>query len=94
MVIEPVVPPGATVARPEEWAEARRLSSEWILKAHKVVEGAFPGIDFARSSPEISRAQENFEWYIWAYWYSKTATMSDVQEAWRTYYKLFLQEAA
>lgn len=91
-MIEPTVPPGATVARPEEWKEARLQACEWLKTAHRAVVGAFPQIDFTRETPEIIKAQEKLEWYIWAYFYSKTATMSDVTEAWKTYYKLFLPE--
>lgn len=90
MTVEPIVPPGATVARPEEWKEAREKACEWLKNAHRAVVGAFPTIDFSLDSPEITKAQEKLDWYVWAYWYSKTATMSDVQEAWRAYYRLHI----
>lgn len=88
--VEPVIPEGATVTNHEEWLESSAQAREWIRNAYRTLNGAFPQIDFKRESPEITKAQEKLEWYIWAYWYSKTATMSDVQEAWRTYYRLFL----
>lgn len=89
-MIEPVIPPGATVTRPEEWVEARREASDWILNAFRAVNGAFPAVDWTRDTPEITKAQEKLDWYIWAYFYSKTATISDVREAWRAYYQLHL----
>lgn len=89
-MIEPAIPPGATVTRPEEWQEAREQACEWLKNAHRVARGAFPQIDFTRDSPEISKAQEQLEWYVWAHFYSKTATISDVREAWQKFYRLFL----
>src|SRR5687768_7152703 len=89
-MIKPVVPPTATVARPEEWITARKEASVWINNAYKIVNGAFPSIDWTFNSPEIDKAQAHFEWYVWAFFYSKTATISDVQEAWKAFYKLHI----
>lgn len=92
MTIDPAIPPGATVTRPEEWKEARAKMTEWLKNACKAVKGAFPEVDWKRESPEITRAQENLDWYLWAHFYSQTATISDVREAWRAFYKLHIPE--
>lgn len=84
------VPEGATVTDPEAFAKARALASEWINNAHKAVNGAFPGVNWAADSPETQKAQEQLEWYIWAHFFSGTATISDVRDAWRNYYRLHL----
>jgi hypothetical protein len=89
-MIEPAIPPGATVARPEEWIAARAKASQWLQNAHRTVQGAFPGIDWSRDSPEITKAQEQLDWYVWSHFYSDTATISDVREAWRKFYRLHL----
>src|SRR5688572_4613870 len=87
---EIVIPEGATVARPEEFATARAAAATWLQNAHKAVTGAFPVIDWSRDSPEIQEAQRKLDWYIWAHFYSETATISDVLESWRAYYRLHI----
>lgn len=76
---------------------ARAQMSAWVLKACKVVNAAFPAIQWDRDTPETHKAQDDLDWALFSYFYSDitgqpTGTMDGVREAWRKFYRAHLPE--
>jgi hypothetical protein len=77
---------------------AREQMSAWVLKAFRVVNAAFPSVDWTRDTPEVQKAEDDLDWALFTYFYSDiagqpTGTIDGVREAWRAFYRAHLPES-
>lgn len=74
--------------------ERRLAMTKFVNDLCRVVNAAYPTINWARETPETIKAEDALDFYLGTYFYGEfdppSVTIDQVREAFRTYYKLHI----